>query len=30
MSLSGSYSVDEQGAFSKRRGYTRFQVRRDF
>jgi hypothetical protein len=30
MSLSGSYSVDEQGSFSKRRGYTRFQVRRDF
>ncbi len=30
MSLSGSYSVDEQGTFSRRRGYTRFQVRRDF
>jgi hypothetical protein len=30
MSLSGSYSVDEQGAFTKRRGYTRLQVRRDF
>jgi len=30
MSLAGSYSRDEQGSFSKRRGYTRFQVRRDF
>ena len=30
LSLSGSYSVDEQGAFTKRRGYTRLQLRRDF